>query len=47
MKWGLICNSKNKRSISLGIDIYNFLIDYGEIFPESSFAVVNPLPLFI
>ena len=38
MKWGLICNSKRKKSLSLGIDIYDFLLDYGEIFSELSFA---------
>jgi NAD+ kinase len=38
MKWGLICNSKNKKSISLGKDIYNFIKSYGEVFTEISFA---------
>ena len=38
MKWGLICNSKIKKSLSLGKDIYTFLQDYGEIFPELSLA---------
>lgn len=38
MKWGLICNSKKKKSLSLGIDIYDFLLDYGEIFSELSLA---------
>ena len=38
MKWGLICNSKVKKSISLAADIYEFLQLYGEIFPELSLA---------
>jgi NAD+ kinase len=38
MKWGLICNTKKKKSLSLGNDIYNFIINHGEIFPEISFA---------
>ncbi len=38
MKWGLICNSKRKKSVSLGIDVYDFLTDKGEIYPELSFA---------
>jgi len=38
MKWGLICNSKRKKSVSLAIDIYDFLLDYGEIFSELSLA---------
>jgi len=38
MKWGLICNSKKKKSLSLGLEIYDFLLNYGEIFSESSFA---------
>jgi NAD+ kinase len=38
MKWGLICNSKIKKSLSLGKEIYIFLQNYGEIFPELSLA---------
>ena len=38
MKWGLICNTKRKKSLSLAFDIYNFLLDYGEVFSELSFA---------
>ena len=38
MRWGLICNSKKKKSLSLAIEVYDFLRDYGEIFSESSFA---------
>jgi len=41
MKWGLICNSKRKKSLSLGIDIYDYLLDYGEIFSELNFAKEN------
>jgi NAD+ kinase len=36
MKWGLICNIKRKKSLNLGLDIYEFLCGYGEVFPELS-----------
>jgi NAD+ kinase len=38
MKWGLICNSKIKKSLSLGEEIFNFLQPYGELYPELSLA---------
>jgi len=38
MKWGLICNSKVKKSLSLATDIYDFLQSYGEVFSELSLA---------
>ena len=38
MKWGLICNSKTTRSFSFAQDVYEFLNEHGEIFPEESFA---------
>jgi len=38
MKWGLICNFHVKKACQNAGDIYNFLKDHGEIFPEKSFA---------
>jgi NAD+ kinase len=38
MKWGLICNPNEKKAISLGNTVYNFLLDKGEVFPEVSLA---------
>jgi NAD+ kinase len=38
MNWGLICNSKVKKSFSLAKDIYEFLSENGDVFPEESFA---------
>ena len=36
MKWGLICNLKRKKSLSLAIDVYEFLNYYCEVIPELS-----------
>ncbi len=38
MNWGLICNSKVKKSFSLAQDVYEFLSENGDVFPEESFA---------
>jgi NAD+ kinase len=38
MKWGLICNTKIKKSISLAQDVYEFLSENGEVFPEESYV---------
>lgn len=38
MKWGLVCNSRTKRSFSLAQDVYDFLSENGNVFPEESFA---------
>jgi NAD+ kinase len=38
MKWGLVCNYKGKKPISLGEDVYNFLKDEGAVFAETLFA---------
>jgi NAD+ kinase len=38
MKWGLVCKSKNKKSISLSKEIFNFLSENGEVFIENTFA---------
>lgn len=39
MKWGLICNSKIQKSFSLAQEIYEFLCENGEVFPEESLAI--------
>ena len=38
MHWGLICNSKVKKSFSLAREIYEFLDEEGDVFPEQSYA---------
>ena len=38
MNWGLICNSKVKKSLSLAQDVYEFLSENGDVFPEESYA---------
>ena len=38
MKWGLICKYNNKKSISLGEEVYDFLSENGEVFAEEGFA---------
>ena len=38
MKWGLICNSKIKKSFSLAQEVYEFLGEEGNVFPEQSYA---------
>jgi len=38
MNWGLICNSKVKKSFSLAQDVYEFLSENGNVFPEENFA---------
>jgi NAD+ kinase len=38
MNWGLICNLKVKKSFSLAQDVYEFLNENGDVFPEESFA---------
>jgi NAD+ kinase len=38
MQWGLICNSKVKKSFSLAQEVYEFLDEDGDVFPEQSYA---------
>ena len=38
MKWGLICNYHVKKACSVADDVYNFLKEKGEVFPEDKFA---------
>jgi len=38
MKWGLVCKSNNKKSISLGEEIHGFLCENGDVFAEEKFA---------
>ena len=38
MKWGLVCKYNNKKSISLGEEVYEFLSENGEVFAEEGFA---------
>jgi len=38
MKWGLICKPNVKKSLSLAKDIYDFLLNEGEVFPEKILA---------
>jgi NAD+ kinase len=38
MKWGIICNFYNKKAVSFACEIYDFLKDKGEVFPEKSIA---------
>ena len=38
MKWGIVCNTKVKKSISLGKEVYDFLKSTGDVFAEKSFA---------
>lgn len=38
MKWGFICKSNVKKSISLGKEVYEFLIENGDVFVEKRFA---------
>jgi NAD+ kinase len=38
MKWGIVCISKVKKSLSLTKDVYEFLSKNGEVFLENTFA---------
>ena len=38
MKWGIVCISKVKKSLSLTKDVYDFLSENGEVFLENTFA---------
>ena len=38
MKWGLVCSSNVKKSLSLAKDIYEFLLEHGEVYPEADLA---------
>jgi NAD+ kinase len=38
MKWGLICNPNEKKAVSLGMTVYDFLMENGTVFPEESIA---------
>ena len=38
MNWGLVCKSKNKKSISISQNIYDFLSENGDVFVETTFA---------
>lgn len=38
MNWGLVCNKYVKKALSVTNDIYIFLSDFGEVFPEDIFA---------
>jgi NAD+ kinase len=38
MKWGLVCNYHVKKTCSLANDLFDFLKDYGDVFPEEKFA---------
>jgi len=38
MKWGIVCNFHSKKAISLSSEIYDFLIDKGEVFAEEIIA---------
>jgi len=41
MKWGLICNYYVKKACSAAEDVYNYLKEHGEIFPEKKFASIK------
>ena len=36
MKWGIVCKSKYKKSVSLVKDIYEFLQDYGQVYLDET-----------
>ena len=38
MKWGLVCNYHIKKAVTLSDEVYEFLKDKGEIFPEEKLA---------
>lgn len=38
MKWGLVCSSNVKKSLSLATDIHSFLCEQGEVFPEKDLS---------
>ena len=46
MKWGLICNHNIKKAVSLGVEIYEFLKNKGEVLAEEEFAKKNKLKGF-
>jgi len=38
MKWGLVCNFHVKKACSVGREVYDFLKNHGDVFPEENFA---------
>jgi NAD+ kinase len=38
MKWGIVCKPKNGKTFSLASEVYEFLLENGEVFPEKVFA---------
>jgi NAD+ kinase len=38
MKWGIVCKPKGRKTFSLASEVYEFLIENGEVFPENAFA---------
>ncbi len=38
MKWGLVCSSNVKKSLSLAKDIYEFLSENGTVYAEKGLA---------
>ena len=38
MNWGIVCRPQAKKSISLAKDVYDFLKENGDVFPELGFA---------
>ena len=38
MKWGLVCNYHVKKTCSLAADLYEFLQNHGEVYPENKFT---------
>lgn len=38
MKWGIVCNTFVKKTVSLANTVYEFLKENGEVFPERKFA---------
>jgi NAD+ kinase len=43
MKWGLVCKSTAKKTVSLAKEVYEFLSGEGEVFAEKSFAKVTEI----
>jgi NAD+ kinase len=41
MKWGLVCNFHVKKAVSLAEEIFCFLSEHGEVFPETKFPHVT------
>jgi len=43
MKWGLICNYRVKKTCSVADDVFKFLSENGEVYPEDKFAEKHKL----